>query len=111
MPRPSPPLIELDRVTLRRGERLCFRDTSWTIRAGETWAIVGPSGSGKSTLARALCGEIPVAAGEIRLSAPELGEAVALVSFDAQLAHLGKAAGYHQSRWHAGEDEGVPRTR
>jgi peptide/nickel transport system ATP-binding protein len=39
--------------------------TSFTIAAGETFALVGESGSGKTTLARALVGLVPAAAGEV----------------------------------------------
>jgi oligopeptide/dipeptide ABC transporter ATP-binding protein len=45
---------------------------SLDIRRGETMAIVGESGSGKTTLAMALCGLVPVAAGEVRFSGGKL---------------------------------------
>ena len=41
---------------------------SWTVRAGERWAVVGPNGSGKTTLLSLLCGDHPQAyANDIRL--------------------------------------------
>ncbi|KAJ3057517.1 hypothetical protein HK097_004039 [Rhizophlyctis rosea] len=33
-----------------------FRNLDWTLREGETWAVVGPVGSGKTTLAQTLLG-------------------------------------------------------
>jgi molybdate transport system ATP-binding protein len=51
------PLVILDRVTIQRAGRDVFRDFSWTIRDGETWAITGPVGSGKSTLAETVLGK------------------------------------------------------
>jgi peptide/nickel transport system ATP-binding protein len=39
--------------------------TSFTLAAGETFALVGESGSGKTTLARALIGLTPAASGEV----------------------------------------------
>ncbi len=46
------------------GRRLC-ETFDWTVRAGESWAIVGPNGAGKTTLLRALAGLTAPAAGEI----------------------------------------------
>ncbi len=40
-------------------------DISFTLKAGETLAVVGMSGSGKSTLARLLCGLMPPQGGSI----------------------------------------------
>jgi molybdate transport system ATP-binding protein len=41
---------------------------SWTVRAGERWAVLGPNGSGKSTLLSLLCGDHPQAyANDVRL--------------------------------------------
>src|SRR6185369_12667609 len=68
IPSPSPPTGERDGV---RGPPLVFishadvnvagqpvlRDLSWTVRAGESWAVVGPNGSGKYTLLRLIVGD------------------------------------------------------
>jgi len=40
-------------------------DISFTLRAGETLAVVGTSGSGKSTLARVICGLMPQQHGSV----------------------------------------------
>lgn len=40
-----------------------LHDISWTIRAGEHWAVLGRNGSGKSTLLRLLYGDLSPAAG------------------------------------------------
>ena len=50
---------------LRKARWQALSDISFTLRRGETLAIVGPSGSGKSTLALAVLGLLPVAAGSI----------------------------------------------
>jgi len=64
-PRPAPSVDlraeteggELARLThLTMGSVL--HDAAFTLRGGETWALVGPSGSGKTTLLRLLAGEI-----------------------------------------------------
>src|SRR5262249_30335591 len=65
--RMGPPLIELDRVTVARpGGPVVFRDLSWTIREGETWAVVGPVGSGKTPPAETLPGRLPATSGSVR---------------------------------------------
>ena len=58
--------MRIDFVTAARptGE-IAFQDLSWTMRDGETWAIVGPIGSGKTSLTDLLLGRLRVAAGSI----------------------------------------------
>ena len=104
-PRSSTPLVVLDGVSLRLGERLVFRNTHWTFARGEQWALLGANGSGKSLLARALAGGLPVVGGEIRYRfrhrpehrqwAPE--DAVAHLSFEQQKAFAGEAPA--AARW------------
>src|SRR5262249_25582605 len=61
------PVVELDRVTVAQpGGHVVFRELSWTIREGQTWAVVGPVGSGKTTLAETLLGKHPTPHGEVR---------------------------------------------
>jgi iron complex transport system ATP-binding protein len=53
----SPPLIDLRRVTVMRGENIALRELSLTIGAGEHVAILGPNGCGKSTLIKTITRE------------------------------------------------------
>ncbi|HWX21044.1 MAG TPA: ATP-binding cassette domain-containing protein [Candidatus Binatia bacterium] len=57
----EPGLIELRNVTVRYGAAIILRDLNWTVRAGESWALLGPNGSGKTTLLSLLLGDNPQA--------------------------------------------------
>ena len=50
-------LLELERVTVARGERAALRDVSLRIGAGEHVCILGPNGCGKSTLIKTITRE------------------------------------------------------
>jgi ABC-type glutathione transport system ATPase component len=47
----APPLLEVDRLTVRFGPSTVVDDVSFSIAAGEKFALVGESGSGKSITA------------------------------------------------------------
>jgi len=110
------PLLRLRNVTLRvRGENT-FPDTTWTLARGEQWLVVGGTGSGKSTLLRAICGDVPVARGEIeygldgrRLREGDFDEgAIEMVSLEEHRRLVAEAMDYHQARWSpVGEREPV----
>ncbi len=50
-------LLELNRVTVMRGERAALEDVSLKIGAGEHVCILGPNGCGKSTLIKTITRE------------------------------------------------------
>ncbi|HET9802062.1 MAG TPA: ATP-binding cassette domain-containing protein [Candidatus Acidoferrum sp.] len=54
---PEAPLLELNRVTVMRGERAALEDVSLRIEAGEHVCILGPNGCGKSTLIKTITRE------------------------------------------------------
>jgi molybdate transport system ATP-binding protein len=54
-------LIQLRDVTVRYGKRTILRNLNWTVRTGESWALLGPNGSGKTTLLSLLSGDHPQA--------------------------------------------------
>ena len=55
------PLIELNHVTVRHGNKRILDDVTWTMRRGENWALLGPNGSGKTTLLSLIQGDNPQA--------------------------------------------------
>lgn len=51
------PVLELTDVTYRREGSEIIRGVTFTVRAGEHWAMLGPNGAGKSTLL-GFCGAV-----------------------------------------------------
>ncbi len=64
--------IEFDRVWFRYGGEWVLRDVSFTIKKGETVALVGPTGAGKSTIVQLLPRLYEVQRGEIRIDGKPL---------------------------------------
>jgi branched-chain amino acid transport system ATP-binding protein len=65
-------LLEIDGITVRYGEIGALHGVSLEIGAGEAIALLGANGAGKSTLLKAIMGQVPLAAGEIRLDGRSL---------------------------------------
>jgi iron complex transport system ATP-binding protein len=87
----SPPLLELERVTVIRGERAALASVTLRIHAGERVCILGPNGSGKSTLIKTIareCYPVPedgarmAILGEERWDVAELRTRLGIVSPD-----------------------------
>lgn len=92
-------VVSLEKVTLRVRDRKLLPGTSWTIRPGEQWAVLGPNGSGKSTLARTVAGDLPSAAGHVRIGA---GHRLALISFERQQDVYARELANDAARYFAG---------
>jgi molybdate transport system ATP-binding protein len=68
-------LIELRDVCVRHGGVTILHDITWTVQAGERWAVLGPNGSGKTTLLSLICGDHPQAfANHVRVFGKQRGE-------------------------------------
>lgn len=63
-----PPLVRVERVAKRYGERPVLHDIDFAVEEGECFGIIGPNGSGKSTLLKLVSGIEEADAGEIRLA-------------------------------------------
>ncbi|RED60699.1 ribosomal protection-like ABC-F family protein [Cohnella phaseoli] len=50
-------LVELDRVSIRYGDRRVCEDVSFAVEQGDRIALIGANGSGKSSILKLVCGE------------------------------------------------------
>lgn len=66
-------MLEAANLACIRGERLLFKELSFSIRPGELLVVGGANGSGKTSLLRMLCGLLLPAAGEIRWQGRSMG--------------------------------------
>ncbi|QBL94257.1 hypothetical protein KSAC_20530 [Komagataeibacter saccharivorans] len=53
---PGRPLLEVENISVFRGERLVLDRVGFTLDAGDALLLTGPNGAGKSTLLRVLAG-------------------------------------------------------
>lgn len=106
------PLIVLDRITTRVRDQFILKDTSWEIREGEHWAIIGPNGSGKTSLARVISGDLPVIFGKRTYREGfNAGKDIGVVSFEIQRGLLDREAVRNQFRSFSGnvDEKTTPR--
>ncbi|AKZ56762.1 Transport ATP-binding protein CydCD [Streptomyces ambofaciens ATCC 23877] len=73
---PADGTLSFEDVTIRYPGRVAdaVTDVRFTVRPGETVALVGPSGAGKSTLLNALLGFVRPAGGRVRIGGADLAE-------------------------------------
>lgn len=103
-------------LSVRRGERILFRDLAFDLAAGEAIALTGANGSGKTSLLRVVAGLLAPAAGEVVFhgqadgdnarheSVHLVGHADGLKGGRTALEELG-----FQASWLGGDDAGVAR--
>jgi peptide/nickel transport system ATP-binding protein len=66
------PLLAIEDLTVRFGDRDVVKAARFTVSKGETVAVVGESGSGKTTLALAICGQVAHHSGALHLAGTRL---------------------------------------
>jgi iron complex transport system ATP-binding protein len=66
-------VLRVAEVDFERGGRLLLDQVSFTVRAGEHWALLGPNGSGKSSLLRILASYAHPTRGEVEILGHRLG--------------------------------------
>lgn len=55
----SDEVVNMNKVSIRYGERTILKDLDWCIMNGERWVLSGLNGSGKSTLLSLICANNP----------------------------------------------------
>lgn len=106
-------MIAADGLTLSRGERVLFRDLSFSAGPGEVLALTGANGAGKTSLLRALAGFLRPDAGTITFA--DLDPAEARAKHLHWLGHLDGLKGARsareelvfQSHWLGGGADGI----
>ena len=75
---PLKTLVELHNVSVRQGRAVILSDITWTLVAGQNWAILGRNGAGKTTFLKLVRGDIgrpPVAVAACSTLTAPLGRA------------------------------------
>ena len=67
-------MLEARQIEVQRGASTVLRRVDLDLCAGRVTGVLGANGAGKSTLLSALCGELPVAAGEVLLNGRALAD-------------------------------------
>jgi iron complex transport system ATP-binding protein len=81
------PVLELTDVTFRRDGNEIIRGVSFTVHAGERWAMLGPNGAGKSTVL-GFCGAVThPTSGSVRVLGQQLGR-VELQALRRSIGHV-----------------------
>ncbi|MEO0529881.1 MAG: ATP-binding cassette domain-containing protein [Planctomycetota bacterium] len=68
----EPPIVAIDRMTVRFGTQTVLRDLSLSVKRGETLVVIGESGCGKTVLLKTLIGLIEPTKGEVRIDGESL---------------------------------------
>ncbi len=61
-------MLAMRQVSVRVSGATLLNEVSFAVQPGEVLIVIGPNGAGKSTLLKALCGDIGVTAGEVRMN-------------------------------------------
>jgi len=113
-------LLAIQHATVRYLNNVLFKNLSFTLNKGESWAIIGPSGSGKSALLQTIAGKFNITGGEIKYyffedfiarkpahdSALTHHKLIALVESKHHFKNLSNTADfYYQQRYNSSDSE------
>jgi len=68
----SPPLLELERVSVRFGGLLAVSEVDLKVEQGQVFSVIGPNGAGKTTVFNAIAGIYEPTSGRVRFDGSEL---------------------------------------
>jgi molybdate transport system ATP-binding protein len=89
-------LVSLTKAIVRKSGQTILRDTTFTLRAGECWAVTGNVGSGKTTLLEAIAGKLPIPPAMIVRH-----QMLPLVSFKEESYQFSYSGHFYQQRYQA----------
>jgi len=72
--RTRPPVLLVEHLTKRFGDRLAVDDVSFSVTAGEVFGFLGPNGAGKTTTVRMLATLISPSSGSAIVAVPLAAE-------------------------------------
>ncbi|WP_234734334.1 ATP-binding cassette domain-containing protein [Tellurirhabdus bombi] len=97
---PATPLLQLENAIIRRPTGTVLQNITWTLQAGQNWAILGATGSGKSSFLEALAGNLPVYSGQFQHPTGPLRQVVERVATDYSFdRNVAAAAQFYQQRY------------
>ncbi len=65
--------LQLDQVTVRRGDKLLLDSIDWTVEEDERWVVLGPNGAGKTTLLQLAAATMHPTSGSVAIFGERLG--------------------------------------
>ncbi|RFS16074.1 ATP-binding cassette domain-containing protein [Emticicia sp. C21] len=99
-------MIELNKVSVQKGDRTVLHNINWQIKENENWAIIGGNGAGKSTLLEIIAGKIFPFKGTAHIPHHS---AIAFVAKDYSFNRIVQSATqYYQQRFNSMDAEIAP---
>lgn len=103
-------VAEIANAVPRLPELAFAEPVNWTIQTGEQWAVIGPNGAGKSLLIDLLQRKFALKAGEVNFASNgRVSDFVRCIAFKDIYSLADCQNTYYQQRWHATENDEVPR--
>ena len=68
-------IIDLQDVSLHKGETQILKNISWNIKKGGHWALIGPNGAGKTSILKIISGNLWPSSGKVKVLGKEFGKA------------------------------------
>jgi len=67
-------VLELNDVSVRRGNRMILDGVDWSVNEGERWVVLGPNGAGKTTVIQLVSGRLHPTSGTVTIIGEEVGK-------------------------------------